>query len=163
MAGKIKDLTGQKFGKLTVLNLKEVKNRKSYWNCVCDCGNLHVVRSDSLKCGNVKSCGCLNVESHAKPDSIRKTKLYRVYWSMKERCFNSNDKAFKWYGARGIRVCDEWKNDFQAFYEWAMSHGYAEGLTIDRIDNDGNYEPSNCRWATIQEQQTNKRQRKSKL
>lgn len=161
MSRKLKDLRGYKFGKLTVVSLSHMVGKHSYWNCICECGNKHTVRSDCLKNGVVKSCGCLNTIDREKPDSIKKHKLYRVYWGMKQRCYNPNQKHYNRYGGRGITVCEEWKNDFQAFYDWSMSHGYKEGLTIDRIDNDGNYEPSNCRWVTQAEQNLNKTQRKS--
>lgn len=161
MSGKLKDLRGYKFGKLTVVSFSHMIGKHSYWKCICECGNEHTVRSDCLKNGLVKSCGCLNTNDREKPDSIKKHKLYRVYWGMKQRCYNPNQKHYNRYGGRGITVCDEWRNDFQAFYDWSMSHGYKEGLTIDRIDNDGNYEPSNCRWVTQAEQNLNKTQRKS--
>ena len=89
-------------------------------------------------------------------DGRKKTRLYRIYHNMKTRCYNSKSAAYDRYGARGITVCDEWKDDFQAFYDWSMSHGYADNLTIDRIENDGNYEPGNCRWVTMKEQSNNR-------
>lgn len=157
------DLTGKRFGRLTVLSLIESESGAKIptkWLCRCDCGNELEVRACNLKSGNSSSCGCLQRENAA----IKKykhgqtgTKLFVAWVHIKQRCFNSKDKAFKYYGGRGITVCDEWKNDFQAFHDWAMSNGYADNLTIDRIDVNGNYEPSNCRWITIQEQQRNKR------
>ena len=88
---------------------------------------------------------------------LRNTRLYRIWASIKTRCYNENDPHFERWGKRGIKMCDEWRNDFKVFYDWSMSHGYSDELTIDRIDNDGNYEPQNCRWTTIKEQNKNKR------
>lgn len=156
------DLTGQKFGRLTVIGLDESKNtRKTYWICQCECGGIKSARSDSLLSGANKSCGCMKKEQ----DKINLgrtthgqegTRLYRVWQNMKDRCSNTNNSRYYRYGGRGIKVCDEWDNSFVPFYEWAINNGYAEELTLDRIDNDGNYEPSNCRWTTIQEQCNNR-------
>ena len=88
---------------------------------------------------------------------LRNTRLYRIWANIKTRCYNENDPHFERWGKRGIKMCDEWRNDFEVFYDWSMSHGYSDELTIDRIDNDGNYEPQNCRWTTIKEQNKNKR------
>ena len=88
---------------------------------------------------------------------LRNTRLYRIWANIKTRCYNENDPHFERWGKRGIKMCDEWRNDFKVFYDWSMSHGYSDELTIDRIDNDGNYEPKNCRWTTIKEQNKNKR------
>ena len=159
MSGKLKDLTGLKFGKLTVISFSHMKGKHSYWDCICECGNAHTVRSDCLKCGFVKSCGCMNTTDRMKPDSIKKHRLYSIYWGMRQRCYNNKQKHYDRYGGRGITVCDEWLNDFKAFYDWAMTNGYRDDLTIDRINNDGNYEPSNCRWVTMKEQNSNKTQR----
>lgn len=161
MAGKLKDITGERFTRLTVIKLSHIKNRKSYWLCECDCGNEHIVRSDSLKCGNVKSCGCLNMEAKSIKHGEWGTKLYFVWAGMKQRCTNPKQKHYDRYGGRGISVCEEWQT-YEPFHKWAINAGYKEGLTIDRINNDGNYEPSNCRWVTIAEQQKNKTQRKAK-
>lgn len=159
-----KDLTNMRFGKLTAIKIDHFKDakrcRRTYWFCKCDCGNTSIVRSDCLTTGNTKSCGCGNTTFREKPNSIKKHKLYRVYWGMRQRCYNSKQKHYDRYGGRGIAVCDEWLNSYESFYEWSMKNGYKEGLTIDRINNDGNYEPSNCRWVTIQEQQKNKTQRR---
>ena len=161
MAGKLKDLTDMKFTRLTVIEFSHMKGKHSYWRCKCDCGNYKVVRSDCLKSKLVQSCGCLNMEPKVIKHGHHGKKLYHVWGSMKHRCNNPKNKHFHRYGGRGIKVCKAW-DEFQPFYDWAMSHGYKEGLTIDRINNDGNYEPSNCRWITTAEQQKNKTQRKPK-
>lgn len=162
---RYKDLTNLKFEKLTVIKVdhfQQCKNlRRVHWLCECECGNTTVVRSDCLTSGNTKSCGCLNSTGREKPDSIKHHKLYRVYWGMRQRCYNPNQKHYNRYGGRGITVCDEWLNSYESFYKWAIDNGYSEGLTIDRINNDGNYEPGNCRWTTQKIQNQNKTQRKS--
>lgn len=155
--GTIKYITGQKFGRLTALyKLNNYHKRATYWLCVCDCGNLVEVRGTNLRYGQTKSCGCLNkdvITIHGKSNS----RLHRIWSHMKTRCYNTNSKNYKDYGGRGIAVCDEWKDNFQAFYNWSMVNGYDDTLTIDRIDVNGNYEPNNCRWITNEEQQHNKR------
>ena len=109
-----------------------------------------------LRSGITKSCGCL-LHEHNKTHGLSNTDLYRIYCGMKSRCYNKNNKKYKNYGGRGIKICDEWVNDFSTFYKWAISNGYEKGLSIDRIDVDGNYEPSNCRWANNDIQSHNKR------
>lgn len=156
--GDYKDLTGKRFGKLTVLRMSHRDSRRQYhWICQCECGNIATVRGNSLTRGNTKSCGCLVYESKNIKHGMKHTRLYRIWSNMKGRCCTSTNHAYDRYGGRGISVCQEWMSDFKTFYEWAMSSGYSENLSIDRIDVNGNYEPSNCRWATPKEQSDNKR------
>lgn len=165
--GKYHDLTGMKFGRLTVVKLAEPspqkKHRGKRWECVCDCGNTTVARADSLKSkhksSGVKSCGCFQEESRRK--AITKhgycgTRLYSEWANMKSRCWYSSHQSYSNYGGRGITICDEW-HDFEPFKNWALKNGYTDNLTLDRINNDGNYEPSNCRWITASEQGHNVR------
>ncbi len=164
--GRVKDLTGMRFGKLIALRIYDAgKPKRVYWECQCSCGNLSVVRSDSLVSGATQSCGCYKeymVENRPWQDKRSFTRLYHVYKNMRARCYNKKSTSYKNYGARGIRICDEWLEDFHAFERWAMANGYDEEApfgqcTIDRIDPNGNYEPSNCRWVSIAEQNRNKR------
>lgn len=162
---KVKDITCQKFGKLTALyRLHNYYDKKhTRWLCICDCGNLVETQMDHLISGHTKSCGCLNSETSKKVHTKhgkRNTSLYNVYYGMKSRCYNNNNPRYIDYGGRGITICDEWLTDFVVFCNWAISNGYQEGLQLDRIDNDGNYEPSNCRWVDIKTQGRNKRNNK---
>jgi hypothetical protein len=151
------DLTGKRFGKLVVLRRSETKSRRTFWLCNCDCGKTKIVNAEQLKNGGTKSCGCLLKEPHRKTHGLSNSRLYRIYYAMRWRCYNIKSNSYKDYGARGIKVCDEWLNSFQAFYDWAMANGYQDSLSIDRIDSNGIYEPNNCRWATNEEQSRNKR------
>lgn len=151
------DLTGKTFGNLIVIKRVENQGEQPMWLCKCSCGNMKIARGHRLKNGETKHCGCKNMK-----DNVRKYKrLYHVWKSMKQRCYCKNNSKYKNYGARGIKVCEEWKNDYKKFEGWAYKHGYNEDAqygecTIDRIDVNDNYEPSNCRFITIQEQCYNK-------
>lgn len=153
------DLTGQKFGRLTVVEFAGVnKNtRNYYWYCKCDCGNPEKLKisSANLKNGATKSCGCLQKERASeanKKHGDSKTKLFMVWSDMRHRCNNPKHHAYRWYGGKGIKVCEEWDNNYVLFKKWAYSSGYKEGLTIDRKDADKNYCPENCCWASRQQQ-----------
>lgn len=157
---RFKDITGQKFGRLTVLyKLNNYHKKGVWWLCVCDCGNLTKVRGNRLRSLEIKSCGCYRneriIEVNTKHGKYG-TRLYRVWNNMKDRCYNEQYHNYPNYGGRGIAVCSEWRNDFQAFYKWAVDNGYRDNLTIDRTNVDGNYEPSNCRWVTMKQQNRNK-------
>jgi hypothetical protein len=173
------DLTGQRFGRLTVIARSGSRGGRASWLCRCDCGNSVIETQNVLAMGRAKSCGCLNDELRAKRSKKAgdargkqltrhghsKERLYTIWKSMRQRCMNKRSKDYQEYGGRGIDVCDEW-NDYEAFRGWAMSHGYDQDAafgvtTIDRINVDGNYEPSNCRFVDLETQANNRRKRRS--
>lgn len=158
---KVKDLTGLKFGRLTVIErVENNKDGRACWLCICECGNQCVKSGKLLLRGHCNSCGCGEYENRVKnctSHRLSNTRLYNIWCGMKQRCYYTKHKDYHSYGGRGITVCDEWKHDFKAFYDWAVNNGYRDDLTIDRVNVDGNYEPSNCRWATHLEQSKNKR------
>jgi len=153
------DLVGREFGRWKVLADSGKKSkRNALWVCRCLCGRKALILTSSLQSGHSKSCGCLrrdlgieNNSTHGDCQGRKATRLYRSWGKMKYRCLNPKSKGYHRYGWRGIVVCDAWKEDYAIFRTWALSSGYADNLTIDRIDNDGNYEPSNCQWITRSE------------
>lgn len=159
----LRDLTGQRFGRLTVIKRAKNIGRKTAWLCQCECGNTKVVTGSSLHGGQVRSCGCLwkeVVPKHNQEFNFRHgesgSKLHRTWCNMRYRCSNPNCKDYKNYGGRGITICDEWSS-YENFRAWALDNGFADGLSIDRIDVNGNYEPSNCRWVSDKVQHNNTR------
>lgn len=160
--GKKLDLAGIQFGRLTAIeDVGANKQGARLWRCRCECGQESIVRSSDLVRGHIVSCGCskidhchylnesgLNVLNPYQTHGKSKTRLYRIWKDMKRRVTNPNRDNFKYYGGRGIDICDEWFNDFEPFYDWAVANGYSDNLEIDRIDNDGDYEPGNCHWVT---------------
>lgn len=154
-------MTGRRFGRLVVIKRSEnAKSGKAKWLCKCDCGKVVITHSHLLRNGQTRSCGCLQKEIVSKCNTRHKKcdeKLYRIWNDIKQRTSNKNNPRYESYGARGITICAEWKDDFIAFRTWALSNGYQEGLSIDRIDNEKGYFPDNCRWATSYQQANNKR------
>lgn len=157
---KIVDIAGQRFGHLTVVRRVGSKWGHSLWECKCDCGVVCQRTANQLTQNHSISCGCMTKNSQHLSNfkhGETGTRLYRIWKAMRTRCSNSNVPYFKYYGGKGVSVCEEWTNSFESFQEWALSHGYVDNLTIDRINGDGNYEPQNCRWVTMTVQNQNKK------
>lgn len=171
-----RDLTGQCFGRLTATEVAGANKKGNLlWECRCSCGNTVIVESSNLVSGSTLSCGCLKKEraaehvpktptgqtspayKHGGTSGGKRTRLHRIWQNMKSRCTNPRCTSFPYYGGRGITVCNEWLSDFSAFRDWALANGYADDLTIDRVDVDKGYSPDNCRWATKAEQSRNRR------
>lgn len=158
MGRKIAELLGKKYGRLTVIEYVGQNHRgKSMWKCRCDCGNTSIVLGTRLTSGQTKSCGCYNTETikeRVTTHGMSKTRLYNIWKGMLKRCYYENSTNYEHYGKKGIRICEEWLN-FEGFRDWATTHGYADNLTIDRMDNDSNYSPDNCRWVDMKTQERN--------
>lgn len=159
------DLTNKRFERLVVLGYSHTKGGRLFWHCKCDCGNTCIANGHDLKDGRIKSCGCYNMDRITKHNMSR-TRFYRIWMYMRGRCNNCNYVQYKYYGGRGITVCDKWSS-FENFkddmYESYLSHVKEFGeknTSLDRINPNGNYEPNNCRWATNSEQQANTRRKR---
>lgn len=167
------DITGQRFGNLVVVKRSgsDKNGKNSLWICQCDCGGSTIATGTHLRNGHTTSCGCVKQKNFvaggintrfAPTHNQSRTRLYHTYYGMKARCYNPKNKKYHLYGGRGIAVCAEWLNSFEAFYIWAVANGYRDNLTIDRKDNDKGYSPDNCRWITRAENNRNRRNCKAR-
>lgn len=160
MSKKI-DMMGKRFGKLLVVEQAESSSSgQARWVCKCDCGNTTITLGHSLRSGRTLSCGCTRNEKIAnlrKTHGESNTRLFKIWMCIKHRCNRKTASDYNLYGGRGISICDEWLNDYAAFRDWSIANGYSDNLSLDRIDPNGNYEPSNCRWADAYTQAENRR------
>jgi len=157
---RCENLIGKKFSRLFVKAYSCKKGKKHYWECQCDCGRSHIVESSNLKNGSVKSCGCFRIDQTIKANrkyGRENRSICNVFYNMKNRCYNSKSKHYKNYGGRGIKIYDKWLQNLNNFIDWCNKNGYEKGLEIDRIDNDGNYSPDNCRFVTHKKNNENVR------
>lgn len=163
ISGRVEDLTGKIFSRLTVIDYAGTKGGSTMWRCVCSCGKEIVTRSSHLKSGKSKSCGCYHLsnfkEGRGTPrrtHGMSRSKLYNVYRAMKSRCYLPSTERYKSYGGRGIKICESWLENPESFLQWSIDNGYRDGLQIDRIDVNGDYSPENCRWITAKDNARNK-------
>lgn len=157
---RFENLEGKKFNYLTVIErVKKENSKQTYWKCKCECGNITITTSPHLKDGHTRSCGCLQKQKMKEimtTHNLSNTRIFKIWCGIKDRTMRTTHKSHKNYGAKGIKMCDEWMNSFEAFYNWAINNGYQEYLTIDRINNNDDYKPNNCRWITMKAQQNNR-------
>ena len=154
------NLKGKSFGRLTIIENDRMDKGVRWARCLCECGKETYVRVSDLRSGNTRSCGCLYKDTRKTSHfshGMRHTRLYSIWTNMKTRCYNPKVSGFENYGGRGIAICNDWKDDFVNFYDWAMATGYNDNLTIERVDVNGNYEPKNCMWIEACEQSKNRR------
>lgn len=161
MPRKLVDITGTRYGRLVAIKYAGQNKYKQFlWKCVCDCGAEVIVSASHLNNCYVKSCGCLRRDESRQRKTIhghRYERAYGIWKHMLKRCYNQEDGGYDYYGKRGIRVCDEWQNSYESFRDWSLANRYADDLSLDRIDNDGNYTPENCRWVDHYTQMNNTR------
>ena len=161
MPNKIVDKTNRRYGRLTVLKQDKTKTDAIYWVCKCDCGNYKSIKSSELHPGRIKSCGCLREEvlkrQQEQTHGEAKTRLYSIWRGMKKRCYQPTSAGYKNYGGRGITVYEDWLCSYENFRDWAYENGYEDGLSLDRINVNENYTPSNCKFSTYYQQVNNKR------